>query len=101
MTKKIMREDRLKYIEKEISKTPLYSLLGAEGIDELRHRVIDIICEQVENDLKDSHYYLISPDDVNETLNNNIVQEAVDEIKTEWKDKIKEYMSKKLEEMMR
>ena len=42
-----------------------------------------------------------SPDDVNETLDNNIVQEAIDELKEEWKDKLKEYMSKKLETMMK
>lgn len=96
-----MREDRLNYIEKEISKTPLYSLLGADGIDELKSRIIDIICDQVQNDLRDSSYYLISPDDVNETLDNNIVQEAVDELKEEWKNKLKEYMSKKLEEMIK
>lgn len=96
-----MREDRLNYIENEISKTPLYSLLGADGIGELKSRIIDIICDQVQNDLKDSHYYLISPDDVNETLDNNIVQEAIDELKVEWKDKLKEYMSKKLEAMMK
>lgn len=96
-----MREDRFNYIEKEISKTPLYSLLGADGIGELKSRIIDIICDQVQNDLKDSHYYLISPDDVNETLDNNIVQEAIDELKVEWKDKLKEYMSKKLEAMMK
>ena len=96
-----MREDRLNYIENEISKTPLYSLLGADGIGELKSRIIDIICDQVQNDLKDSHYYLISPDDVNETLDNNIVQEAIDELKVEWKDKLKEYMGKKLEAMMK
>lgn len=96
-----MREDRLNYIENEISKTLLYSLLGADGIGELKSRIIDIICDQVQNDLKDSHYYLISPDDVNETLDNNIVQEAIDELKEEWKDKLKEYMSQKLEAMMK
>ena len=79
-----MREDRLNYIEKEISKTPLYSLLGADGISELKSRIIDIICDQVQKDLRDSSYYLISPDDVNETLGENIVQEAIDELKEEF-----------------
>lgn len=96
-----MREDRLNYIEKEISKTPLYSLLGSDGIDELKSRIIGIICDQVQKDLRDSSYYLISPDDVNETLEENIVQEAINELKEEWKDKLKEYMSKKLEAMMK
>ena len=96
-----MREDRLNYIEKEISKTPLYSLLGADGIGELKSRIIDIICNQVKNDLRDSSYYLISPDDVNDTLEKNIVQEAIEELKEEWKDKFKEYMSQKLEAIMK
>lgn len=96
-----MREDRLNYIEKEISKAPLYSLLGADGIGELKSKIIDIICEQVQRDLRNSTYYLISPDDVNETIGENIVQEAVDELKEEWKDKLKEYMSQKIEAMMK
>lgn len=96
-----MREDRLNYIEKEISQIPLYGLLGADGIDELKHRIIDIICERVQSDLRDSHYYIISPVDINETLGENIVQEAVDELKDEWKDRIKEYMNKKLEDMLK
>ena len=96
-----MREDRLNYIEKEISKTPLYSLLGADGVGELKSRIIDIVCDQVKNDLRDISYYLISPDDVNDTLGENIVNEAVDELKEEWKDKLKEYMSQKLESMMK
>lgn len=96
-----MREDRLNYIEKEISKTPLYLLLGADGIGELKSRIIDIICDQVKSDLRDSSYYIISPDDVNETLGENIVQTAIDELKEEWKDKLKEYMSQKLEAMMK
>lgn len=96
-----MREDRLNYIEKEISKTPLYSLLGSDGIDELKSRIIDIICDQVQKDLRDSSYYLICPDDVNETLGENIIQEAINELKEEWKDKLKEYMSQKLEVMIK
>lgn len=96
-----MRENRLNYIEKEISKTPLYSLLGADGIGELKSIIVDIICDQVQKDLSTSAYYLIDPDDVNETLGENIVNEAVDELKEEWKDKLKEYMSQKLETMMK
>lgn len=96
-----MEEDRFQYLEKEISKTPLYGFLGAEGIEELRHQVINIICERVKEDLADSHYYIMNPDDVNETLGENIIQEAIDEIKVEWKEKIKEYMSKKLEDMLK
>ena len=45
-----MKEDRLNYIEKEISKTPLYSLLGSDGIGELKSRIIDIICDQVQRE---------------------------------------------------
>lgn len=98
-----MIEDKLNYIEKEISKTPLYSLLGADGIGELKSRIIDIICNQVQEDLRDSlrSYYLVDPDDVSETLGKNIVQEAINELKEEWKDKLKEYMSQKLEAMMK
>lgn len=95
-----MREDRLNYIEKEISETPLYSLLGADGIGELKSRIIDIICGQVQKDLRNSPYYLISPDDINEAIE-DIVQEAIDELKEEWKDKLKEYMSQKIEAMMK
>lgn len=88
-------------IEKEISKTPLYSLLGSEGIDELKSRIIDIICKQVQEDLRNSAYYLISPDDVNETIEKNIVDDAVEELKEDWKDKLKGYMEQKIEAMMK
>ena len=67
----------------------------------MKSRIIDIICNQVQKDLRDSSYYLIDPDDVNETLGENIINEAVDELKEEWKDKLKEYMSQKLEAMMK
>ena len=96
-----MREDRMNYIEKEISKTPLYGLLGAEGIEELRSKIIDLIVKQVKKDLSGSAYYIISPDDITDTLNESIVQEAIDEIKDEWKDNVKTYMNKKLEEMLK
>ena len=95
------RQDRLEYIENEISKTPLYGLLGADGINELKHRVVDIICDAIKSDLISSHYYLISPDDVNVTLGENIIDEAVEELKAEYKDKIKEYMASKLDAMIR
>lgn len=97
-----MREEKgLDYIEKEISKTPLYSLLGADGIDELKHRIIDIICDVVESDLQGSHYYLISPDDVNDTIETNIIDEAIEELKEEYKEIIKDYMASKLDEMLK
>lgn len=95
-----MREDRFSYIENEISKTPLYSLLGADGINELKSKIINIICEQVREDLKNSYHTLIDPDDVNETLGDNIIQEAIDELKEEWKDKLQECMNQKIEAMM-
>ena len=96
-----MREERgLDYIEKEISKTPLYTLLGADGIAELKSRIIDIICEAVENDLRDSHYYIISPDDVNATIGENIIDEAIEELKEEYKGIIKDYMASKLDDML-
>ena len=91
--------DRLDHIENEISKTPLYSLLGADGIEQLKNRIINIICDVVENDLRNSHYYLISPDDINDTIGKNIIDEAIEELKEEYKDKIKEYMVTKLDKL--
>ena len=76
-------------------------MFGSDGCGELKSIIIDIICDQVQKDLRDSSYYLICPDDVNETLGENIVQEAINELKEEWKDKLKEYMSQKLEAMMK
>lgn len=94
-----MSKDSFDFIEKHISQTPLYTLLGAEGIEDLRSRIIDIICDEIRDGLRESHYYLIAPDDVNETLG-NIVEEAVEELKAEYKDIIKNYMAKKLDAMM-
>ena len=94
------RMDRLDHIENEISKTPLYGLLGADGIAELKSRIIDIICDEVQRDLHSSSYYIISPDDINETLGKTVINEAVEEIKAEYKDAVKNYMAKQLEKMM-
>lgn len=88
-------------MRKRLVKHHFIHCLEPDGIGELKSRVIDIICDQVQKDLRDSSYYLIDPDDVNETLGENIINEAVDELKEEWKDKLKEYMSQKLEAMMK
>ena len=58
-------------------------MLGADGIEQLKNRIINIICDVVENDLRNSHYYLISPDDVNDTIGKNIIDEAIEELKEE------------------
>lgn len=96
-----MKEKSLGSIEKKVSETPLYSLLGADGVEELRSKIIDVIVEQVRNDLEANTCYLINPDDITESLQVNIVQEAVNELKDDWKNHIKEYMSSKLAGMLK
>ncbi len=51
--------------------------------------------------MRNSHYYLILQDDIDNTLQENIIEEAVQEIKEEWKDRVKEYMGSKLSDLLK
>lgn len=95
-----MKEDKFLQLDKQISQTPLYGLLGAKGIEELRSKIVELIVDQVRDDLEHSSYYIIDPDDINETLNENIIEEALADIKAEYKEKVKKYMSVQLEKLL-
>lgn len=95
-----MASNTLERIDKTLNDTPLYSLLQADGMAELRSRVIDTIVERVRDDLEDSRLYLISPDDITDALNNNIIEDALEELKEEYRDKVKNFMRKSLDSML-
>lgn len=71
-----------------LDKTVLEELLGADGVSELKTRLINIIVDQVREDLKQSDYYIISPNDISDDLYKDIINEVKDQVRKEYKDKI-------------
>lgn len=80
---------------KVLENSVLARFLGMEDMQDLRKQVKDVIVEQIRRDLKDSCYYILAPDDVNQLLG-GIVEEACEEIKEEYKNQIKEVVAKKM-----
>lgn len=80
-----------------LENTILAQLLGAEGIEELRTRVIDIIVEEIRDQLRDSSNYIISPDDICNEIFDRTVNDLYEEISSEYKQKVSEAVQKKLE----
>ena len=86
----------LNTINEAIEDTVLGKLLGTNGVDELKSRLIDTIVEEVRSQLHGSYEYIISPDYMCEILQDEVVDKVIDEIKEEYKNCIKEAANKKL-----
>ena len=79
-----------------LDNTVLQEFLGADSIEELRTKVIDMIVEEIRDQLHQSSSYIISPDDIAIAAFQTAMEEIVDEIKEEYKQKISEAVQKKL-----
>ena len=81
-------------IEKNISEitkhTILMDFLGAENVEDLKKRIVDVIVKEVDHELESSYDYILNLD--------AIVQEITDEVQEELKPIVKE---KVLEKAMR
>lgn len=75
-------------IEKELNNSVLAELLGAKGIEELRSKLIDIICEEVRDQLQSSANYIVSPDDISNDLYEEIINVVKESVMEEYKEKI-------------
>ena len=78
-----------------MSNTLLKDFLGADNVEDMRKRIVDVIVEQVREELHGSYHYIIDPDDVNSELFDRIVSQVVDELKAEYSKAIKEAVAKK------
>lgn len=74
-------------------------LLGAEGVAELRSKVIDMIVDIIRSDFEHSEDYLCSPEDISSEIYEQIKNEVITEIKDEYKTRVKAYVDKKLTEV--
>lgn len=74
----------------------LAQLLGVDGMEELKTKIIDIIVEQVRNDFEQYSEWIISPDDIHEILNDYVINDVVDKVKDEYSEKVKTIMEEKL-----
>lgn len=74
-------------------------LLGAEGVTELRSKVIDMIVDIIRSDFEHSEDYLCSPEDISSEIYEQIKNEVITEIKDEYKARVKAYVDKKLTEV--
>lgn len=83
-------------INRVMENSALYKFLGMEEVADLRRMVKETIVDTIRTDLKSSHYYIVTPNDINELLG-KVVDEAVEEIKDEYKAQIAEMVKKKME----
>ena len=86
-------------IEKAIENSALYKIFGAEGIQELRDRLIEAVVDEVKNQLAESGDYIVDPDDIAESLYDEIKDAVIREVKDELKARVMERLNKKFEEM--
>lgn len=67
-------------IEGKLNHGILMDFLGAENVDQLKSRIIDVIVEQVTRDLSSTYEYIIDPDDISSEIKDNIINSAVEKL---------------------
>ena len=67
-------------IEGKLNHGILMDFLGAENVDQLKLRIIDVIVEQVTRDLSSTYEYIIDPDDISSEIKDNIINSAVEKL---------------------
>lgn len=67
-------------IEGKLNHGILMDFLGAENVDQLKSRIIDVIVEQVTRDLSSTYEYIIDPDDISSEIKGNIINSAVEKL---------------------
>lgn len=86
-------------INEVLKKSILYELLGAEGIAELRSKVIDVIVDTIRSDFEQNEKYILSPEDISSDIYDDIKNEVLAEIKDEYKERVKTHVDKKFKEL--
>ena len=82
-------------IDKAIENSALYKIFGAEGIQELRDKLIEAVVDEVKDQLADSGDYIVDPDDIAKSLYDEIKDAVIREVKDELKASVIEHFSKK------
>lgn len=86
-------------IEEAIENSALYKMFGAEGVQELRDKLIEVVVDEVKDQLAESDYYIVDPNDIAESLYDEIKNAVIREVKDELKAKVVEHFNKKFDEM--
>lgn len=86
-------------IEKAIENSALYKIFGAEGLQELRDRLIEAVVDEVKDQLAESGDYIVDPDDIAESLYDEIKDAVIREVKDELKARVVEHFNKKFDLM--
>lgn len=71
-----------------VKESMLGQFLGAENIEDLKKKIVNVIVDQIKEDFEESSHYLIAPDDVADTIYREVVEEAKAEVKPIIKGKI-------------
>ena len=78
-------------MDEVIKESMLEQFLGAENMEDLKKKIVNVIVNQIKDDFDESTHYLIAPDDVADA----VYREVIDEIKSEVKPIIKEKILQK------
>ena len=78
-------------MDEVVKESMLEQFLGAENMEDLKKKIVNVIVNQIKDDFDGSIHYLIAPDDVADAVH----EEVVDEIKAEVKPIIKEKILQK------
>lgn len=83
-------------IDNAMEDNALIKFLGAENVEDLKKRIVDLIVNQVESDLQSYAEYLISPDDIVEVLTDNIVEKVETNVRSKLEKVVYERALEKL-----
>lgn len=83
-------------IDNAVEDNALINFLGAENVEDLKKRIVDLIVNQVENDLQSYSEYLISPDDIVEVLTDNIIEKVETNVRSKLEKVVYERALEKL-----
>ena len=83
-------------IEEANTYNPLIQFLGAENVEDMKKRIVDVIVEQVRDDMRDYQEFLIDPDCIVERLIDCTVDEVQDRVQEKLEKIVLERAMKKL-----
>lgn len=85
-----------KKIEEANTNNLLIQFLGAENIEDMKKRIVDVIVEQVRDDMQHYSDWLINPDDIAERIVDDTVEKVQDRVQEKLEKIVMERAMKKL-----
>ena len=75
-------------LDEVVKESMLEQFLGAENMEDLKKKIVNVIVNQIKDDFEESSRYLITPDDVADAVYREVVEEAKAEVKPIIKERI-------------